>query len=547
MAQIPMYQQRAVQGAAIPGVRQNSGGPAEMFFNDGGAGQIGKGLTNAGNAMLHIANVEQEKADEARVQDAYAKLSKATTESIYGKAGVNSWVGESAIGASDKWTVDFEKVSGEISKDLTPRQKSLYSKYSQTLYRGAYDNVLRHEATQAKAFEDDAYKNLIGTAVDTAASSYRDGTMIGIQTGIAVDAMRKRPEYVGASAGARESMERDLRSAVHASVIDTAINGGDAAYANEYFASVKKEMPLAIRSRVEAKLKPATDFAEGRDLALSVQEKISKGEIGIVEGERFILEKARTKESAAVAQSVLREMQDAQRREGDKTTGAFIEKFELAPSRATMNRIMADPKFQAMDADRRANVIKYFRQEVDQADDRYRARQNQQTPERLSDYYDATQDPQLAAMTSQEIFGKYGASLGKALTAKLVEASKQAKTVAGKFQIDKDLLNEAIPKALLQGGNKDQLNSFKGIVESNLQEWKQNNPGKIPTLDEQRTIARSANAEYVSIGRVWNSTVRAYEGKQGAVPKPFYDGMKASGATEAEILAAWKLKNGGKR
>jgi len=517
-------------------------------MNDGGAGMIGKGLQQAGNALFEIQAKEQEKVDEARIQEKYSILTKSVNESIYGKAGVTSALGSAAVGVADKWDVDFAKISGEIAADLTPRQQQMFNKYAQTLRRGAYDNVLRHESAQVKAYEDQSYKELIENSMDGAATAYRDGTMIGIQTGIAIDAMRKRPEYAGASADVKAGMERDLRAGFHFAVVNQAITAGDTAYANEYFDSVRKDMPLKVRSQVEKMLKPATDFAEGRDLALGVHDKIAKGEMTVSEGERYILEKAKTKESAAVAQSTMREMYDAQRREADKLSGSFVEKFEMRPTRGTMNQIIGTREFQQMEPEKRAGLLKYMRSEVEQADDKFRSRQNEATPDKFMRYMEILEDPKFAVMDPNEIRAKQP-ELGRELTTKLLAAQKELKSTAGKFQIDKDLLNAAIPPDLLKSSNKDKLNAFRGIVESELQQWKIQNPGKVPTLEEQKVIARSANQEYIVIKNWWpDSTVGLYDVKPGsnAVPKDFYEWSvkeaKARGKniTDDDILKAWQ-------
>lgn len=553
MPKIPTYGTDLIDEQALPGVRQSSVASQETFA-DKGLATLGAGLSKAGADMLDIATKERAKIDEARVQEKYTLLSKAGNESLYGNNGATRLIGASAVGVADKWRVDFDKTAEKLIEDLTPNQKQMFGKYALTLKRGMYDNVLRHESAQMVAYQDQSYKELVSTAIDTAASSYRDGTLIGIQAGIAVDAMRKRPEYIGASADVRAGMEKELRAGVHSAVIDRAIQQNDTAYASEYFGAVKDDIPLKYRSKIEAHLKPATDFAEGRALALEVQDKIAKGDMTVSQGERYMMEKAKTKEAFSVAESMMREAQDAQKREANKVAGGMLEKFELAPTRSTMNKVMASPEYRNMEPEARAHMLKYMRSEIEQGDVRARTLANMQTPEKLIEYGEAASNPALATMTEAEIRGKYQTKLGKDLANKLVAAAKEAKTTAGKFQIDKDLLNEAIPKTLLQPQHKDQLNAFRGIVESTLQEWKLKNPGKTPTLEEQKQIARSANAEYIEIGRVWNSNVKSYEVKPDmrAVPKDFYDQSKAwarqngKALTDEQILQAWQKQKGKK-
>lgn len=547
MPRLPTYQPGSVEAAPMPGVRQAANASADMFFNDGGAGAASKVMF----AIADIADKETLKIDEARVQDKYAQLARAGNESIYGKEGVTTRLGANAIGVADKWLVDFDKTASSLTEDMTPRQKAMFAKYSTALRRGFHDNALRHETGQVRAYEDESYKNLIGTSMESAAANPRDGLMIGMQTGIAIEAMRKRPEYAGASPEVKATMERDLRAGFHAAVIQRSIQLEDVEYANEYFDSVKEEIPLKFRSKIEGELKPVTDFANGKALALEVERKIASGEMSVTEGERYIIEKSKTKDAASVAQSIMREMQDAARREADTVTGSLIEKFEMRPSHGTMNTIMGTPEFRAMTPDKRASVLKYMRSELEQADDRSRARRNEQyrSPQNYSRFLEILESPQFSGKSREELFALQP-ELGPDLTRQLLAEHKSQQGTAAKFQIDKDLLNEAMPASVAK--DKDKTNAFRGIVESELQRWKMQNPGKVPTLDEQKQIARSANTEYIDIGRVWNSSGERYklENDPTAVPKDFYNESKAWAArqgknlTDAEILAAWRKMKG---
>ena len=531
----------------MPAVRQAANATAEMMFNDGGAGAASKLMF----AVADIADKEVMKMDEARVQDKYTQLARAGNESIYGKDGVTTRLGANAVGVADKWLMDFDKTAGSLTEDMTPRQKAMFSKYSSALRRGFHDNALRHETGQMRAYEDESYKNLIGTSMESAAANPRDGLMIGMQTGIAIEAMRKRPEYSGASPEVKASMEQDLRAGFHASVIQRSIQLEDVAYANEYFDSVKGEIPLKIRSKIESELKPVTDFANGKALALEVEGKIASGEMSVTEGERYIIEKSKTKDAAGVAQSVMREMQDAARRDADKVTGTLVEQFEMRPSHGSMNNIVGSKEFRAMAPESRGKLLKYMRSELEQADDRGRARRNEQyrQPEVYGKFMDTLNDPAFASMSREEIMAKRP-ELGPELTTRLLAEHKGMTTTAARFQIDKDLLTEAIPKELLKTDNKDKLNAFKGIVESELAQWKANNPGKVPSLDEQKRIAQSANAEFVVVDKtLWfDGSSKAYEFKP--MPSDFRaeasKRMREKGmpVTESALMELWSKQKG---
>lgn len=548
MPRVPTYDSFQVSPNALPEVRQTDPGSADFARVAGRQTQeLGKALSGFGSEMNKIAMAEQEEVDQARLQEQYTRLSKAANASLYGDGGVMGLSGSQAVGAADKWSVDYDKVASELSGELHPRQAEKFQKIVQVTKRAYHDNVMRHEFKQAQSYKDDAGKAAIDQALENAGANYQDGQTVDLQMGLARGVLLQRPEYLGASAEVRQRMDAALEGSFHARVVTAALDAGNSSYAKTWFDANKDRIPLDMRGKVEKQIKPATDFAEGKALALEAQRKITAGEpvLGV---ESWLAEKASSKESHNVAQGMMREYQDAQRRQDAHVQGGFLERFELAPTRKSMLGILGDRGFQAMEPEARGKLVKYMRSELEQADDKARARQNDKfkSPEAFDKFLTTLESPTFGAMSRQEIYN-LRPEIGPELTGKLLTEHKDAATRTTRFQIDKDLLNEAVPKELLQKQNKDKLNAYHGIVETELIKWKQANPGKAPTLDEQKKIARSANAEYVDVG--WfNTKVHAYdlkEGRTSAVPKDFFDALKAKGAKDAEILAAWTLKQKG--
>jgi hypothetical protein len=223
-----------------------------------------------------------------------------------------------------------------------------------------------------------------------------------------------------------------------------------------------------------------------------------------------------------------------------------------------IGKMLADREFQQMDPGKRADVLRYMRAELEQADDRYRARANAQTPEKLIAFGEALEEVRAnPAMSPTEITGKYGTTLGREFTSRLIGEAKELSGKAKAFSIDRDLLQGEIPQALRKPKSREdeqKLKTYNSLVERTLIDWKAANPGKMPTKDEQLEIARSANKEYVEIGRIWNSTRPAYAVKPDmkAVPKDFYEQSQAwakakgKAISDEEILQAWQKQKGKK-
>ncbi|MCX7168623.1 MAG: hypothetical protein NTV11_20445 [Rhodocyclales bacterium] len=544
MPRVPEYSSPQVQPQNLPGVQQSSNAtPALLGVGGEQMQQFGKALAGFGGVMGKIASAELEEVDQARLQESYTKLSKAANASLYGDGGVMGLSGSQAVGAADKWSVDYDKIAGELSAELHPRQAQKFQKIVQVTKRAYHDNVMRHEFTQNKVFKDETAKAVIDQALENAGVNYEDGGLIGLNLGTARETLVKRPEYLGASAEVRQRMDAALEGSFHARVVTAALDAGNTGYAKEWFDANRDRIPLDMRGKVEKQLKPATDFAEGKALALEAQQKITAGS-SLVEVESWMGEKAKSKEAHNVAQSMMAQHQDAQRRQDAKVQGGYLERFELAPSHKTFTAIMGDRGFQSMEPEARGKLVKYMRSELEQAGDKARARQNDKfrSPEAFDKFITTLESPTFGGMSRQEVYN-LRPEIGPELTQKLLTEHKSAQGGAARFQIDKDLLNEAVPKELLQKQNKDKLNAYHGIVETELIKWKQENPSKLPTLDEQKKIARSANAEYVGVRWGPNQSLHAYdlkEGQSNAVPKNFYAKGEKRGLSEDQILSEWQ-------
>lgn len=132
---------------------------------------------------------------------------------------------------------------------------------------------------------------------------------------------------------------------------------------------------------------------------------------------------------------------------------------------------------------------------------------------------------------------------------------KEMQTIAGNMisgtgkyhaTFDNKILQDAIPGSILK--DKDKKDAFVAIMAEEGDKWRKANPGKVPDQSAYQQVTQAANKEWISVGSIWNSTTPAYRarGKENAVPKDFFEGMKASGATEAETIMAWRIKNGKK-
>jgi len=161
---------------------------------------------------------------------------------------------------------------------------------------------------------------------------------------------------------------------------------------------------------------------------------------------------------------------------------------------------------------------------------------------------------QLASQDQDEFLRQFNTSAFNQYTNDLgIQGTKEMQTLAagmiegkGTYYkgFDKAFLEEAIPPAVLK--NADQKHAFIAIQYEAITQWKQENPGKLPTIEDQKRIAQSANANWVNLSG-WNSrNVPAYKiraNNDQGVPQDFYDQGKKAGKSDDEIIKLWSTQS----
>lgn len=540
MPRVPTYDGARVSVSPAPTANLNATGPADAF-----GGNLGRDL----RAGMEIYLSARKEADVARVFESITELHRAADDLLYGDKGLLATrTRAQAVGAAKQWAGDFEKIEGTIRDRLTPEQQVMFQKQAETTRSAYYKKAQRHEFEQTAAWRNDVYTAGIRQVADTVKRNYDDPQIVGMQIGRALEALRQRPEYLAANgpdgAVIRAQMEVEVEGDLHSQVVQSALNAGNTALAGQWLKDNEDRIPQKQLEALRQRLKPASDFAAGKLLASEAMTRIDSG-VGAEKVERWMIEKAETREALSVAQSMMREQQDAKRRAADEQVGVFIEAFEKSPVRATMNRMSGDPAFHALPADTRARLLKYMRSEIEQGD--RNARERFDSPEHLAAMLEVRENPMFAQMTRPEIIA-LTPKIGRTYVATLLSEHSRINTEAGRFKINPDLINDAMPKSALGStpASREMAAAYRGAVYKALMDWKAKNPGKVPSDEEQIAIARAGNAEYVRIGKLMNSNVRAYEAREGDIPKEFFDRMSAKGATEKEIAAAWAIRSGGR-
>jgi hypothetical protein len=434
----------------------------------------------------------------------------------------------------------FDTAASGVTANLTPEQKLVFDEHVKQQRVQFQAGLMQHAMGQTQSYEDQVYKDTLTTATQSAATQWSDPKAVeaalvkaNVNLATRLDRMGLRDPVI------REAHLKETEGSVHSAVILAALNADNVGYAKSYFDANKEQMTPQQAKAVESQIKPAADFARGRDIGLEAYKMQQSGKSG-VDIEAFIASKADTPGVYSQAQSVLGQFQQAAKADDENSRGTIIEKFSMGgASVATMNKLVNSAEYRALTPVQRAATIEYMRKaskegESDGASD----------PKVYAKFLDLVGSPDLATMSRQQIFAMQP-QLGKQLTRQLLVEQKSQQSGAAKFSIDTDLINSSIPASAQ--GDKEKIQAYKGMAESKLQEWKEVNK-KIPTLDEQKAILRSASEVYIEAGRFFGTNEReAFNLTEGRISYPKAFASQAApiiGNDPAKLADAWGFVSG---
>jgi hypothetical protein len=499
--------------------------------------QLGGAAANQGNNLQYVVARQQDHLDKLKVQDALNKLSTHVNDATVGENGYKRVMNGDVLTPNyqKNYLSQFDTAASGVTANLTPEQKLVFDEHVKQQRVQFQAGLMQHAMGQTQSYEDQVYKDTLTTATQSAATQWNDPKAVEAALVKANVNLATRLDRAGLrDPVTREAHLKETEGSVHSAVILAALNADNVGYAKSYYDANKEQMTPQQAKAVEGQIKPAADFARGRDIGLEAYKMQQSGKSG-VDIEAFIASKADTPGVYSQAQSVLGQFQQAAKVDDENSRGTIIEKFAMGgASVATMNKLVNSAEYRALTPVQRAATIEYMRKaskegESDGASD----------PKVYAKFLDLVGSPDLATMSRQQIFAMQP-QLGKQLTRQLLVEQKSQQSGAAKFSIDTDLINSSIPASAQ--GDKEKIQAYKGMAESKLQEWKEVNK-KIPTLDEQKAILRSASEVYVEAGRFFGTNEReAFNLTEGrpSYPKAFASQVKPILGDNPAVLAdAW--------
>lgn len=183
--------------AGVPGVRQQDSATPETF--GAGVGQattrVGGELAQLGGELSQLGAQIQQRQDAVAAKDAYQKASEQVMTLMHDPGtGILARRGSQARGLTNQATKELERIQGEVTKRLTPAQRSMFDSFWAGTRQSSVVSAARHEADQIRATEDQTNDAIIDNASAAVAANPYDQKTIDhhIQVGLSTLASKYR-------------------------------------------------------------------------------------------------------------------------------------------------------------------------------------------------------------------------------------------------------------------------------------------------------------------------------------------------------------------
>lgn len=541
-------------------ISYNGGGveraKAEAAQRVGQANQnLGTAIAQVGEVVARSAEREQDRLDRVLISEAESENIRDNITALSIRAREVKGSGVLASDYLKGLESDYDSKAKEIRAKLkTPKQQAAFDESSRRGKTSLLTSTMEYAAGETEKAKAVSYDTAIRASIAMTASQPDNVGAFHDAVGNVVSLAMVRADELGMEPEPAKQFIHEAHGAVAMAFIDAQREAGLVDSARQMFDASKKVMTQEQIKAVEHRLKPVVEHTYGAGIGEEVFKLREAGKLSAVEAQKYINEKTKGRpEANAAAEMAIKEFEHAKRVDYEQSAGTVLNSFfQQGATAASYNSLVTTKEFLSLDAPAQGKLREHLLTQIRVADRADKTDDSAQwkTPEALEKFYSAMNDPTLATKTPEQL-ASMALEIGPANSVKLANRQKELRTGAAKFSIDADLLKEAIPKKLFASENKVKLAAFKGIVESNLADWKDRNPGAIPSLEDQKKIARSALVEYEEAGILWGTNKKPlYEAPETEREKrrlesqrPAWESdMRAQAALRGIVLTSEKLQ-----
>ncbi len=476
------------------------------------------------------------ETNELHAQDALLQLKRSSNDLVVGENGYARLKNGAATapGVLQNYEQQFDGQVASIGEGLNPQARSMFERAAKNNKVAFSAGLLEHAMREDLSHRGEVFKATIETAADTIAQGYNNPITVrrelaGIDGAVA--------SYIQKNGITDKALQQKLRtdavSQGHLAVIDGYLQNDQPTIARDYLNEVKGDMSPDAVKRVNRALEPQIQTQEGRAIAekLFNMHTSGKSESSIFE-EKLRLTEGKNLDVMRIADSIYNARvrareEDRRDKGGNVVLGGIQRPLAINLQSPEMKDLEAnDPELAA----KVRNQLIALSNGEGGKEGKKATHAGMQLYAELADRIDNSETPPTRGQVAS-YFGVLPLQQVNGLLSRLDGRGKAASNA----KIDPDLVNLALPKSAKDTRAKM---AFRGFVESKLDEWKSQNPGRVPSLEDKQNIILSATEDHVNVGKIWNSTVEAYRAEQSqSYPKTFGQLMK--GYEDDDILAAY--------
>ena len=503
---------------------------------------LGRTITRTADAVVDI----QHRLARLHAQDALLDLKRAHNELTYGENGYARLQNGAAAapGVYKKYEDLHRATAAKFAEKLNPLARQYFEVEAKDLGDNFQAGFLRHAMSEEIKHRGAVFKSSIDVSAQTAALNYNNPEVLAREK---TSRDKLLADYFAENIPGNDEGDQKLRLSImhsvhgeaHEAVVRAMLLNDRVQDAKEYLTANKDEMSGNRFQALQDTMKSEVAADEARDIATEMYNMRIKGASEIqIQQRKLELTKGKSSTTSNFVDNVYGDLVRARETDERRAVGSLL--MEAANGGLSPK----DPRLLDLKINNPALALQVQKAMQRQAGGGGGKGSKMTDMALYADIADKIRTGK--AVDANDIYGYAGGGLSDADAKKLVGMLEKRDTAAGKFKISSVLIKANKPKSA--SGNKERDAAYAGFVESQLAEWKEQNPGKIPTRQEQMEIVQSASEEYVGVdhGMLWRDiTEESYrmENFSNIYPKRYdkIEGLKGLGPNQkVYIYEAWK-------
>lgn len=485
-----------------------------------GADPIGRVIQGFGGELSKLAEEEARKVDELSVQNALNDLDNKELELTYGERGYSSKVGNAVLSEPILKTFpdEYKRSADSIAAGLkSNRAREAFMLHASKNGNRFSARVMEHVAQQTEKAREQSITARIATAQNLAST---DPTRINESLGKIRIALAEEIKRQGLT----PEKHKDEIAVMETAAMGQAVLGAFNTLAGkEDFEGAKALLEDRDTKRwlgdktdeVDRTLKHMEVKALATPLGQKAFDARNAG-LSSADAIKLIQDEAKGNMALAkAAEGAYRDLRMARREDNDEVKGSLYQAFWDNPTRGVMQKTLASREFNSLPEIEQAEVQRTMIKELEHQDALARSRRAEDSaqarmaraeaneryandPAVFSAYLSAAYDPRLGSYTDNQMAALLPV-LGKQNVMRLMSASKEMKRQGLNYRI----ATPAVEAAMAHITDKTEKKVAQGMIEMNLDAWKQANPGQVPTPQQEELIIKNSLRTYVQPVTYW--------------------------------------------